>query len=77
VVSVRSSNLMPDAHGVGKAELTLQVQLPEGKPYVARVTRLVELAFLQQIQPGKEVSIKIDRDDPQVIYPNVGWAKYS
>ncbi len=56
--------------------LRLQVAPPDGAPYPASAVWLVERPLLDSLQPGKEISVKIDREDAQIVYPNVEGARY-
>jgi len=57
-------------------ELSLQVTPPGGEPYLARTTWLVEAAQMSMLQQGQQLSVKIDQQDPKIVYPNADWAKY-
>jgi hypothetical protein len=57
-------------------DLSLQVTPPVGEPYLAHTTWLVEAAQMSMLQPGQELSVKIDQQDPKIVYPNNNWAKY-
>ncbi len=57
-------------------ELNLEVIPPSNEPYPARTAWLVEVAQMPMLQPGQSLPVKIDQDDPRIIYPNVSWAKY-
>jgi len=56
--------------------LILRVKPPEGKLYTASAVWKVEQTQISLLQPGKEFSIKIDIQDPQVIFPNMTGAEY-
>ena len=58
-------------------DLSLEVTPPNGDVYMARTAWLVELAQMGMLQQGQSVSIRIDQQDPSIIYPNVTWAKYT
>jgi hypothetical protein len=78
VVSVRGGTLGSEG-GVSnwaRCELSLQVTPPGGEPYLARTTWLVEAVQMSMLQPGQELSVKIDQQDPKIVYPNNNWAKY-
>jgi len=75
VVILRRPIELAQAHSRALGELRLLVHPPSGQDYPALVSWLVELHALDQVQPGQELSIKIDPLDPQVIYPNVSWAR--
>jgi len=59
-----------------RVDLTLQVQPPNGEPYTARTSWRVQLGLLSQFQPGASLSVKIDVDDPDLIFPNQPGAEY-
>jgi hypothetical protein len=56
--------------------LTLEVTPSGGQTYRTSARWLVELSALGFIQQGSEMPVKIDADDPKIIYPNAPWAKY-
>jgi hypothetical protein len=58
--------------GKTHVRLWLEVTPPEGKPYEVAATWRVDLGMLPQFQSGQTVSVKIDRDNPKKIYPNMG-----
>jgi hypothetical protein len=37
----------------------------------------VRLTAASQLQPGQTIAVKIDPDDPNVVYPDVPWATYT
>lgn len=57
-------------------ELSLQVTPPNGEPYSARTAWLVEVTQMSMLQQGQMLQVKIDQQDPHIIYPNASWAKY-
>ncbi len=76
VVNIRNR---PELSPVGPAtrlrvDLRLQVDAPGGQKYSATTAWIVDSYALAQLQPGQPVSVKIDPDDPQKVYPNVSWA---
>jgi hypothetical protein len=73
IVEVRSTKLPRTI----RAELTLQVRSPDGKEYqTLTVWRIDAAELLARLQPGHPISIKIDADDPQKIYPNAAGFRY-
>ncbi len=76
IVHLKSQEILADATGTVKAELSLLIQPPDGEAYTASTIWRVDIAALASVQPGQSVSVKIDQHDPQVIYPNVSWARY-
>jgi hypothetical protein len=59
-----------------KVDLRLEVESPAGEKYQVRTAWLVDVDVLSQIQPGASVSIKIDAEDPQIIFPNMRGVEY-
>lgn len=57
--------------------LCLEVAPPSGAPYQVTVPWEVQPTAISQIQAGKKVSVKIDRENPKIIYPRVNWAEFS
>jgi len=57
-------------------ELTLEIHLPGTPAYQAKTTWLVEEQALDSVEEGKEISVKVDPQGTQYIYPSGGWAKY-
>jgi hypothetical protein len=60
-----------------RVELRLQVNTPSGNPYQAATAWLIDAGALQQVQPGQELSVKVDAQDATMVYPNVSWAEYA
>jgi hypothetical protein len=56
--------------------LLLKITPPQGEYYVAKTTWKVQEVSLGLLQPGSEISVKIDAGDPDVIYPNIQGADY-
>lgn len=59
-----------------KVDLRLEVESPSGENYQVRTAWLVDEDVMPQIQPGAMVSVKIDVEDPKIIYPNMSGVKY-
>lgn len=78
VVTLRNRGSLStmDNRQVVPVELRLLVQPPEGESYQAVTTWLVDSDAVAQVQPGQSLSVKIDQQDAQLIYPNVSWATY-
>ena len=57
-------------------ELSLEVSAPGGTPYQACTNWMVDLSQLSMLQSGQQLSVKIDQQDPSIIYPNASWAKF-
>ena len=66
------------AAGLGKMVrviLEMEVHLPGTPPFSASTTWLVEEEALEYVETGKEISLKVDPQDPKFIYPSGPWAK--
>jgi len=59
-----------------KVDLLLAVESPAGEKYQAKTSWLVDEDMMPQIQPGASLSVKIDAEDPEIIYPNMRGADY-
>jgi hypothetical protein len=57
-------------------KLTLLVQHPTRPPYEASTKWLVDELALPQVQPKQIIPVKINRDYPERIYPDVEWAEF-
>jgi hypothetical protein len=64
-----------NTYRMARVEMGLEVHMPGTPAYQAKVTWLVEQDSLPAIQEGKEISLKVDPQGPQHIYPNGTWAK--
>ena len=60
---------------VARVEMQLEVHTPGTPAFPATVTWLVDQESLGFIEEGKELSLKVDPQDPKYIYPNGSWAK--
>jgi len=46
-------------------------------PYEAKATWFVESLYFSQAQPGEIISVKVDSENKNIIYPDVPWAIYT
>jgi hypothetical protein len=60
---------------MSRVEMELEVHLPGSPAYQAKTTWQVEQDSLDSLEPGKELSLKVDPIDPKYIFPNGNWAK--
>ncbi|MBN2078049.1 MAG: hypothetical protein JW838_03730 [Spirochaetes bacterium] len=60
-----------------RTTLKLQISVTDGNPYTVNTVWLVDLAAIDYLKPGNDISVKIDPDDPKIIYPGAPWAKYA
>ena len=63
--------------GQKRVQLSLDVHLPGTPHYTAKTTWLVDQDALGYVEMGKEVSLKVDPQEPTYIYPNGTWAKFA
>ena len=59
-----------------KVRLRLEVETQDGETYPAKNIWLVGERVIPQIVPGAQISIKIDKEDPALIYPNMNGVEY-
>jgi hypothetical protein len=76
VVTVNKPKM--DRYGMRKlkVDLRLEVESPSGENYQVKTVWLVDEDMMPQIQPGASLSIKIDAEDPEIIYPNMRGVEY-
>jgi hypothetical protein len=72
---VNSSHGAAGLGGMLRVTLELEVHLPGTPPYTINTTWLVEQDALEYVETGKEVSLKVDPQAPEYIFPNGSWAK--
>jgi len=61
--------------GMVRVTLNLEVHLPGTPPFNATTPWLVEQEALAYVEIGKDISLKVDPQDLNYIYPNGPWAK--
>ena len=79
IINSRGGIITGDLSGVSNwasYKISLEVQPPSGESYMTKVTWLVEVAQMSFLRQGQQISVKIDQQDPKIIYPNAAWAKY-
>ena len=59
-----------------KVRLRLEVETQGGETYPAKTTWLVEESVMPQMVPGARVSVRVDAEDPALIYPNMNGIEY-
>lgn len=63
--------------GTVNIRLRLEVNAPDRTPYQTTVTWDVQTASIPKVQEGKQVPVKIDVENPKIVYPRVGWAEFN
>jgi hypothetical protein len=58
-------------------QLVLWVHPPEGRPYEARVTWMVEDESLTRLIVGAVLPVRINPRRPEYVYPDQAWAHYA
>jgi hypothetical protein len=58
-------------------KLTLRVEHPERPAYEVSTKWLVDELALPQVQPQQVVRVKINRQYPDRVYPDVEWAEFT
>ncbi|MCU0848846.1 MAG: NADH-quinone oxidoreductase subunit C [Spirochaetes bacterium] len=62
--------------GTARVKLLLNILSDPDKPYTASTVWLVDITAIDYLKQGGEISVKIDADDPKIIYPGASWARY-
>ncbi len=76
IVSARAHTSAEDMRESVRVDLTLQITPSPGEPYTARTSWRVKLPLLSQFQPGASLSVKVDKNDPDLIFPNQPGAEF-
>ena len=71
----KKESLNPDAAGIAKVDLDLEIQLPHGDSVRVTTCWLVEIPSLSQLEPGKNLMVKFDPKKPKRVFPAVPWAR--
>jgi hypothetical protein len=70
----KNETIVPNAGGLAKVNLQMEVILPGKAPYQVSTSWLVEIDSLDKVLPGQIVPVKVDPKKPIRIFPNVPWA---
>jgi|WetSurMetagenome_2_1015567.scaffolds.fasta_scaffold327055_1 hypothetical protein len=71
----KMETLNPNAKGIAKVDIDLEISLPQQLPVLVTTCWLVEIPNLPELEPGKEVMVKFDPKKPKKVYPAVSWAR--
>ncbi len=71
----RIETIKPEAKGIARVDLDLEIQSPEAQPVKASTTWLVEIPSLPLLQVGNTVDVKFDPKNPGRVFPAVPWAR--
>jgi hypothetical protein len=71
----KKETIKPEATGIAKVDLELEIQMPEGEPYKVDTTWLVEIPSVPQLEVGNMVEVKFDPKKPGRVFPAVPWAR--
>lgn len=63
--------------GAVNVRLRLEVTPKDHPSYQTTVTWDVQTASIPKVQEGKQVPVKIDVENPNIVYPRVGWAEFN
>jgi hypothetical protein len=55
----------------------LSVTPPGGRSYFTSANWDVEDTAMQGLQAGAQLAVRIDTQNPNIVYPNTGWASFS
>jgi hypothetical protein len=65
----------PQAAGIAKVDLELEIQMTQGDPIQVSTCWLVEIPQLSQLEPGNTVEVKFNPKKPKRVFPAVSWAR--
>jgi hypothetical protein len=71
----KQESLNPEAVGIAKVDLGLEIQLPDGGPVQVSTCWLVEIPSLPLLAPGMTLMVKFDPKKTKQVYPAVPWAR--
>ncbi len=71
ILSAQQETGVDPSTGQVRVRLQMRVTGHGGDPYNASAVWLVDDVHLPQTQPGAEVSVKVNRDHPNLVYPNM------
>jgi len=71
----KNETLKPEAAGIAKVDLELEIQMPEGIPLQVTTCWLVEIPSLSELAVGNMVEVKFDPKKPKRVFPAVPWAR--
>jgi hypothetical protein len=69
IVSVQQTGVMVNYQP--QIAFTLEVQPPNGAPYQAQTKAVIPMVNIPQLQPGTEVPVKIDPNNPTKVALNI------
>ena len=76
IVNAESSGVVQGVSRNPLVRLDLEVHPEVGAPYAASTAWFVDIVAVPRVQPGLELAVKIDAEDPGIVYPVDTWAKY-
>jgi hypothetical protein len=71
----KKETIRPEAAGIAKVDLELEIQFPQGAPVQVTTCWLVEIPSLPQLEAGNNVQVKFDPKKPKRVFPVVPWAR--
>jgi hypothetical protein len=73
---ILSSNQGPvNSYRMARVEMQLEIHMPGTPAYQASTTWLVDEEALASVEADKEISLKVDPQGLEYIYPSGSWAK--
>ncbi len=71
----KKETIKPEAAGIAKVDLELEIQFPQGAPVQVTTCWLVEIPSLPQLEAGNNLQVKFDPKKPERVFPVVPWAR--
>lgn len=76
-ILVMDATLIGMERGRSRTHLILNVQPPTGDVYRTVTDWIVDQTAVSQLKRGQTVAVRIDANDPNIVYPDVPWATFS
>jgi hypothetical protein len=71
----KKETIKPEAAGIAKVDLDLEIQLSTGDTVHVTTSWLVEIPSLPLLEPGMNLMVKFDPKKPKRVFPAVPWAR--
>lgn len=78
-ILVMDATLIGMEKGCSRTHLILNVQPPARDVYRAVTVTdwIVDAISISQLKRGQTVAVRIDANDPNIVYPDISWATFS
>jgi len=76
-ILVMDATLVGIEKGRSRTHLILNIQPSAGDVYRTVTDWIVDQTAVAQLKRGQTVAVRIDANDPNIVYPDVTWATFS